>query len=411
VPHRIIYCALSCVSLLAHVPHNLLRNFDGGSVISVSDEVVGTLLKDRNASLLYLSLSDYQQTVSGLSDSDTEIALRRRLKQWSPRALDNSVDWILQDERRCLTLTAQAARGASGGTVGLLETHFNRGLDLMASILRPGGYDDVKLPDLLSSAVEKDAMLIAELGQTSEGETRIRFAKALAEQLRSHYNEPEFAQALPYAQPSRGVWVVPADKGLRAYLDARSQAAIEWRDGLVASLPLRAIEDFKHEGKKVEILYYDPGQLLQEIADIGADQMSRRFESLYSADEATRARQKADYLNELRLDLAVLRRVLRVRSAQENARLIAVLDPQIQLETQLLAGGIAGAGSWLSSDDRRPAIEGLLTAEDELRLDAAFFSSFAEVRGDAFVADRMHEILLQKKADASVIQDLRNAKN
>ena len=102
-----------------------------------------------------------------------------------------------------------------------------------------------------------------------------------------------------------------------------------------------------------------------------------------------------------------MRRVLHVRSAQENAHLIAVLDPQIQLETQLLAGEIARAGSWLSSDARGAALARLGTAEDELRLDATFLSAFAELRGDAFVADRMHEILRQKKADATFSQSLR----
>src|SRR5215471_10603948 len=122
MPHRIVYCALGCASLLGHLHHEALRHLNGGVVVSVSDEVMSTLMGERNISIMYFSRYEYDEALKGLSEPEIEAALRKRLQQWSPRAIDHSISWIAHDARRSLTLTAQAARAAFGNTAKLLET-------------------------------------------------------------------------------------------------------------------------------------------------------------------------------------------------------------------------------------------------------------------------------------------------
>ena len=77
-----------------------------------------------------------------------------------------------------------------------------------------------------------------------------------------------------------------------------------------------------------------------------------------------------------------------------------MLDPQIRTETGILAAQLAEAGSWLFPEDHVPPLARLREAEEELRLDAAFLAVFAQLRNNAFLADRMHDILQRKQADA-----------
>src|SRR3989442_1340196 len=81
---------------------------------------------------------------------------------------------------------------------------------------------------LISTVIEADAMLMAELGPSGEAQTRRQFANALAQQLK-RYDQPEYAAALPYAEPERGVWISPVNPALKDYLKTRGMAGLEWR--------------------------------------------------------------------------------------------------------------------------------------------------------------------------------------
>jgi hypothetical protein len=405
MPHRIVYCALRCASLLAPLPHDRLRNVDGGVVVGVTDHVAVELMKVTAVPVLYCSRSAYGQAVKGLSEPEIDDSLRRRLKQWSPRALDFATEWIVRDQRRSLALTALALETARGNTASLLMTHFDRGLDLVVSLLRPGGYDDVEFPDLITAVVEKDVMLMAEVGGTSERQSREHFAKGLAEELK-RLGEPEFAQALPHAQPVRGVWVAPVDPGLRQYLNARGITGIDWRGGVVASLPVLAIREFQSRGKKTRILYYEGGALMQDIDDRGSAQMSRRFEELAAASDAERASEKADYVNRLRLDVALVRRALRARADEGSAGITLLLDQQIRTETQILASQLAHDRSSGSGEVHGTPLIRLRSADEDLIEDAAFFEKVARQGNHAELAERMYEVGNRKQKDAGKLADI-----
>ncbi len=396
--HRIVYCAEGCAPVLAQLPHEALRGLDGGAVASVPDDAMPALLtKTPTVPILYFSRQAYDDAMEGLSGPEVEEALHKRLSHWSGQALDYALEWIARDERRALTLTAIAWSRASGDNARVLQTHFDAALNLLTSIAGTGRYDDMEFVDLLSAVVEADALLIAELAHRPEAQTRSQFATALAEELKRR-GRPEFAQALPYAEPQRGVFIEPADATLRNYLKARWESGVPWRDGAVADLPLRAMADFERAGKRIAVLYADPGALKQDANELTAAQLIKRFEQLAAAGEEGLTRQRDDYWNMLRLNVAGLRRVLRARAVKEDARVAAVAEPQIVAETQILAVELARSKSWLFPGDGGDPLERLKVAEDDSIGDATFFASVAQRRGNTYLAGRMHDLIARKRS-------------
>jgi hypothetical protein len=395
----VVYCALSCATLLRELPHDSLRAFDEGWIASVSEEVMGRLLaSDPSIPILYFSRSAYDQAILGLTDLDTDATIRNRIDRWSPQALDHALEWTARGERRSVALTAHAVRGASESTARLLGEHLSAGLDLLTAIAGTGRYDQMDFPDLLSAVVETEAKLIAELGESSEAGTRRQFSTALAQELK-RYHRGEFAQALPYADPERGVWVSPVDEPLKTYLKFRGMAGAEWRGGIVVRLSLRAIEDFRKKGKTVAILYADPGALMQDLADLNNAQIVHQFEELSSANADARVRQTNEYLNMLRLNVAILRRALRGRSGKEDLGMVPLLDRQIASETRILAVQIVQTDSWLLPGDTADPLVRLRVAEEELTGDATFFLTLAQRQGNTYLVQRMGEILQRKRED------------
>jgi hypothetical protein len=369
--------------------------------------VAGLLLKDPNLPILFFSPGDYEQATQGLTESEIDIALKQRLKSWSPQALDHALGWIVLDERRSLTLTARAAHGASAPAAALLDTHFVLALDLLTSIVGTGRYDEEDYPNLISAAVEKDVMLMTELGNSSETTTRGEFAKSLAQELTRH-GQREFAEALPYLEPARGVWVVPFDDAVRGYLKVREEPGVEWRGGVVASLSEPAIRNFQKDGKKVEILYPDGGNLTEDFANLSRPQLFLRFAKRSGADEATKARRMADYLNLLRLDVTLLRRALLKRAVKEDVVMVPLLERQIQAETSILASHLVKAGSWITAEDHEAPLATLRVAEEQVSADAAFFAGLALRRRNEAIARRMKAIVETKRADLTRVADAAN---
>jgi hypothetical protein len=399
MPSRIVYYAIGWASVLAQLRHDSLRGLDGGTVESVSDDVMQTILmKTPDVPILYFSRPAYDEAMQGLSDSESEEAVRKRLNEWSGHALDHALECIAGDERRSLTLTAIAWSAASGDNARALQTHFDSGLNFLSSITGPGRYDDMKFADLLTVVVEAEALLITELGQRSEAQKRTSLASALAQEMTRH-GRPAFAQSLPYAEPGRGVWVVPADAALLSYLKSNWKTGVAWRGGAVTDLSTREIGDFQRAGKKIAILYADPGALQQEMNELTNAQLVRRFEQLASAGTEALARQTDDYWNVLRLNIAILSRVLAARAAREDPRVAAVVRPQIGAETQILATELTRTKSWLTPEDRGAPLQRLRIAEDELTADIAFFTAVAERRGDTYHASRMHDLMQRKRGD------------
>lgn len=409
--YRIIYCALGCASMLANLPHDSLSKFSSGTIEAVSDDVLIPLLtKNPSVPLLFFSREAYSEAMQGLSGEDTRFALQKRLESWSPEALDHAVEWLAGKERRILTLTARARREAAGNTAQQLESHFLAALDLLTSMIGTGRYDDMDFTDLLSAAIEKETLLIAELENSSEARHRTEFARTIAQELKKH-GRPEFAKALPYAEPVRGVWIVPADPQLKGYLRSRGARLVPWRGGLVANLPLRTISEFEHSGKRVSILYSDAGAFLADAIELSGTQLERRLTELALADKTARERALSEYLNMLRLDLALLRRALRHHAFRNNPAWVPVLDRQIGEESAILEKELDSSGSWLRPSDQGRLLPRIKTAEEEVSADVKFLAAIVRARDNASLTRRLDAVVITKRADLERISNLRISGN
>jgi hypothetical protein len=412
MPHRIIYCALSCASLLTQAPHDALRPLDQGVVAAVSDDVMGTLLeKDPNLPILYFSRTGYDRAMRGLNDGEVDEALRKRLKQWSPDPLKDSIAWLTDDELRVLSLVARATPTSSGEKAKILAAHFNEGLDLLSQMTGSRRLDRSTLAESVSEIEEQDAYLIAELSDTNrkiELQTRGEFAGALGREM-ARRGRPQFVDSLPYVELKRGVWISPPDNEVEAYVKVREMNWVSWRDGVVLWLSTRAIEEFRKRGKTVEILYFDADAVEEDVGPLTKAQLDLRLAEALKADEATQARLKDDYLNRLRLNVALERRFLRKRVATEDKEMSPLLEQQVSEETDILARELARSRRWLLPGDRTSELRQIIAAEEELMADAAFFKAVARRRGnDDFLLGEFEEVLQAKQRDLRRLAEMKD---
>jgi hypothetical protein len=153
-------------------------------------------------------------------------------------------------------------------------------------------------------------------------------------------------------------------------------------------------------------LYPDAGAFQQDATDLSEAQMNRRLDQLNSADDAALQSATADYVNMLRLDLALLRRALRLRAVKDLA-LAPVLESQISMETSILEQELARTGSWLSSSDQGTLAPRIKVAEEEVSADVKFFALATRIRGNSDLSRRLDAIAARKRADLERISNLR----
>ena len=252
-------------------------------------------------------------------------------------------------------------------------------------LVNEGAYGGSTLPEMLINVLRSEALLLLEMSRgpmTSESSHRNQFSLAIAEELRI-LGRPNFAQHLPYAEPARGAWVSPADDKLRASLRSRRLPAIDWNGGLVSVFGLRTLAPLSQQGKAVQILYPDGRQFLQELTDLTGPQLEREFTERSKAGALPFWN---DYLNFLRLEIALLRRAAYAKAAG-SARVATVLTAQIRSEDGLLAAALAQHPSWRNGEFN-PQRAALPQAEKDVLDDARFLWRLAILRAQADVAGR-----------------------
>ena len=131
--------------------------------------------------------------------------------------------------------------------------HFDSTLTLLSEIAGKGRFDDMEWIDLLEIAQQKDALIMHELPEGTEKTLRRSFADAYAAEFAARGNA-DLAAALPYTDPQRGAWIVPFDEDVRQWINLRGIPRLTWKDGVVFTVPLSAIQQFRERGKRVTIL-------------------------------------------------------------------------------------------------------------------------------------------------------------
>ena len=364
--------------------HDTLVRIEQAVVFAAdSDAALGLLLK-KSAALLYFSRANYEYAMRRLAAPQRDEAILQRLKAWSPNAINQGIEWIYRQERRCLHLAAPAGPGGA----------FEQSLRFLHRVTNEGRYGSLTLAEMLINVLESEALLITELsrpGAAAEGAARNEFDLAIGRELRA-LGRPEFAEHLPQAKPLRGTFVTPRDTALMKSLRSRREPFVEWQDGLVARFGERDIERMSRQ-KKVTILYPFGGVFLQDVSELSQGQLHREF-----AERSERIAQDfgkvwAEYANDLRLNTALLRIAAHERAAKENASLAAVLAGQIERETPLLASALRQHPAPPGSD---PAAN-LSEANQEILEDIQFLSKLCAALGPADLHRRYESLAALKK--------------
>jgi hypothetical protein len=355
--------------------------------------------------ILYFSQTGWDAATEGLTNGEIGEAVQDRRRRWSPKALGHALEWIAQRERTLLTLIAKAMQTASGANRTILAAHFGSTLTLLSEIAGKGRFDDMEWMDLLEIEQQKDVLIMHELPEGNERTLRRSFADAYAAEFAARGN-PDLAAALPHTDPQRGAWIAPFDDDVRQWINLRGIPRLTWKDGVVLTVPLSAIEQFRERGKQITILYVDPGGLMQDMSELTRAQLRRKFERLSKADDMLRERQKDDYWNALRLAAAQLRRTMLGPSSGEP-RLKNMLAGQVETETGLLAESLARSQTWLT-EDVTPSLAELKRMEYEVAQDVRFLIGLSRARGDKNIESRLTAIQERKRSDIARIDGIQD---
>lgn len=395
----IVYCALGCVTLLNATKHETLRKLDSGFVEAVPADALGAVLaKEPMLPILYFSREGYEKAVEGLSESEIDNALRKRLRDWSPNATGQGLNWLSAQERRCLSLISLAGTSGDPAISGRLKEHFEKSLELLGTLSGESRYSDDSLATLIVYIVEGDAKLREEFrdailaaqerGDTQEARRYAETAKRIEGYLHSlggileHLGRPEYGDALPYVPLVRGVFIRPRDAELARSITARCESPIEWKDGLVATWAVENFPKLEKRGKSVHVLYLNGGLLAQDLQDLTQAQREREFTRRLEKGWGASAEERYRYLEGLWLGQHLLRRTALAHARAHDQTVVGVLVKQVTEEAQQLQMELALHPVWLNGKPQPATTDALQKCEEQLVDDARFLALLSAKEND-----------------------------
>jgi hypothetical protein len=387
---RILYLGASVDNLPAGSV--VLEKAGQATVLASGDNAALSLLASHpQAALLAYSKESYEYPLRRLSKTEREEAILRRLAQWSPRAVEEGVNWLYRAERRCLSLTAALPPGATRAA------RSEQTMTALHKIANEGRYGSLTLIEILEDLVDQEALLLAELetaGSTPESSMHAQFSRAVAQELRT-LGRPQYSEHLPKGEATRAALLAPPDTAIRSRLVARKIPVVDWKDGFVSTFSAGEFESITSKGNRLTILYPDSGGFLQDRVDLTAAQLRREFDERLQLGAA---RLWPEHLNSLRLETDLLRRAAYDAALGVGVSLAATLRPQIRQETDLLVSELGKHPSWLDGEFG-PSSATFEDAEREVLADVLFLSRLAAARHESAYEQRytaFHEFKVRR---------------
>jgi hypothetical protein len=349
---RVIYADAARLPDLVSRPYDQLGRLDGGAWIAVADDTGLALAEHGPPLFLYFDRKAYETAVSGLTEGELREVIRRRRDTWAPQAQGYVISWLFDLERAGLEAAFQGAPDAVEASLSLLQ--------------RLAGLDRYRMEPPAAMAVEileGEAQLIACLqsalnaGVLKTGlEQRKEWALAMSH-VAAKLGATQFENALPFADPERGVFVHPAQNMNGA------EEAIRWRDGLVFVVPERHLAELRSHGRSAEILYAEAADFYDSAEMLTTAQLHRDFTARSRRSPSDAACDFVGQIDRLHLYQILMKRELRARTG---------IDTSPREEVEAL-------GASLSHTHTFSKLAGLSPAEARLatRTDATFFAAIA----------------------------------
>ncbi len=423
---RVVFCREYFYDILSGKPRVELGRMKDGLWAAVSDEtLLSAGYRNPIPPLLYFSKDDYDSAIRKLQPPEVAQVIQKRLEHWSPRALDETLNFLYLEERRCLALAAMAGTLPDRRTAEVLDEHVENTLQLLASVVGEGRYDDMKLPSMLIFTLESEARAVQESLYAQEaaqraGNVRVaermnrataaarKRAETLGSTLRA-LGRAEYGSALPYVEMERVMFIQPSDAQFLTGLRSKNLPVFEWKDGVVAPWPVRRLADMQDLGKTAQTVYLESGEFLEDILELTPAQVERGVAERVEGELAMSGRSVEDHLNKLLLELNLLRRNAVRVAHREGSGLVGLLQKQVQEETATLTALLASHPSWLAPPPKAPEESLSMLKEVEARAadDAAFFEELCRRGRKAALRSRFAAIVKIKKRDVARVAGLR----
>ncbi len=398
---RIIYCSNEQLTWLENISFTRIGEWEGGAWIAVGDDVIAHMANvHAYPSLVYFGREEYERAVRDLSPEQVKEVVAKRLKQWTPQALDQSTDRLYQGQKQCLAYSAAAGSE--------YDEHFARSIGTLDKIIGDERYADTPLAKITLYTLEAESHLIkeTELAEAvntefnDEARKRREYAHQLGKMLKQ-LGIPGYDENPPFANIQRAVFVSPADPDFIRELKARQLSYIEWNNGLALECPVRKIPALEERGKTVTTLYMNSGQLTDDTTDLTIAQREREFTQRLNNPPDVSYHPVVEYFCELSVKQILLKRIVQKKAHEEKHDMARWLDPHIEEEIDNLRSRLQKTAIWTreSPDASEDRVMQLKNCEKNIHNDISFFLMSARCLGDEKLQLRFGKLMEIKEQD------------
>jgi len=383
---RALYANPKTSRNLAALPYEELGRVDNGVWVLCPDQTVLALANFDTPVFLYFDRRSYDDAVADLSPPQVQEVIRRRRDRFSPDAKAYLMSWLFDLE--CVTL--EAALQTRGPGTAQIEKPLAL-LQFMAGLQR---YKTVPAKAMAVTILEGESLLLAAI--RSALENPILDDTAEKSILAAHFNRrsvwaaslrqvvatlglPEFADAMPFADPARGVFVHPADQKFEQDLSKTGEPAVRWREGLVYVQAQRRLGSLREQGFSVDVLYANAGDYYDSVESLTQPQLHRDFDLRLKRSAAGVRRDQLGHIDRLHLHQILMKLELRARADATQACASAGMDALLQEEVGALGTALARNRSFSQSQGLGQVEPRVLigTAQDIVKADIALFGAIA----------------------------------
>jgi len=401
---RVIYADRARLPDLASLEYEQLGHTDNGVWIACSDDTVRALSARHPPLFLYFDKRTYDLAVAGLTATEVQEVIRRRRDKWSPQASGYVMSWLFDLERVGLEA---ALRMGDQRPVLSLSGPVEKSLALLQRLAGVDRYRTEPAKAMAIEVLEGEARLISTLQSALNAglpdvdksdlsihlERRKEWTKAVSRTVAA-LGAPEFASALPFADPSRAVFLHPADKAIEQALLNSGETAVHWRDGVVFVLSERRLASLLSQERSVEILYAETGDFYDSVELLTQSQLHRDFVARMGRSKTEVLLDVLGQIDRLHLHQILMKRELRARSDAAHAYVSAGMDNLLREEVELLGRSLGHNRTFSASqglDSVEPPLALSLVARN---LGKAGISLFAAIgaRHWPFIAHNLQEI-------------------